>query len=132
MLTHKLILGSKSPRRQELIKGMGFEFEIRTLDTDESYPKSLLGKDVAGYLATIKADALIPSLNENELLLTSDTVVIVEGEVLGKPTNEDEAIRFRNFIDILYARGTIFSCSGVESIHFFSEEMLKNIKFKRF
>jgi len=92
MLTHKLILGSKSPRRQELIKGMGFEFEIRTLDTDESYPKSLLGKDVAGYLATIKADALIPSLNENELLLTSDTVVIVEGEVLGKPTNEDEAI----------------------------------------
>ena len=45
--------------------------------------------------------------------------------------NEDEAIRFRNFIDILYARGTIFSCSSVENIQFFGEEMLANIKFKR-
>ena len=45
--------------------------------------------------------------------------------------NEDEAIRFRNFIDILYARGTIFSCSSVENIQFFGEEMLTNIKFKR-
>ena len=91
-LSHNLILGSKSPRRQELIKGMGFMYEIRTLDTDESYPDSLLGADVAGYLATQKADALLPSLQENELLLTSDTVVIIEGEVLGKPVDEQEAI----------------------------------------
>jgi septum formation protein len=91
-LSHNLILGSKSPRRQELIKGMGFEYEIRTLDTDESYPSTLLGTEVAGYLATQKADALMTSLLENELLLTSDTVVIVEGEVLGKPADKDEAI----------------------------------------
>jgi septum formation protein len=91
-LSHNLILGSKSPRRQELIKGMGFEYEIRTLDTDESYPSTLLGTEVAGYLATQKADALMTSLLENELLLTSDTVVIIEGEVLGKPADKDEAI----------------------------------------
>lgn len=91
-LSHKLILGSKSPRRQELIKGMGFEYEIRTLDTDESFPNSLLGTEVAGYLATQKADALLSSLKEEELLLTSDTVVIVDNEVLGKPLDEEEAI----------------------------------------
>ena len=90
-LSHNLILGSKSPRRQELIKGMGFEYEIRTLDTDESYPSTLKGTEVAGYLAIQKADALLPTLQENELLLTSDTVVIVEGELLGKPADKDEA-----------------------------------------
>lgn len=91
-LTHKLILGSKSPRRQELIKGMGFEYEIRTLDTDEIFPESLSVDEIAGYLAMHKADALIPSLTDNELLLTSDTIVIVNDEVFGKPIDEKDAI----------------------------------------
>lgn len=90
-LTYELILGSKSPRRQELLKGMGFDFKIRTLETDESYPDSLSSDEVAGYLAEIKADALLPTLSEEELLITSDTVVLIDQKVLGKPNNAEEA-----------------------------------------
>ena len=75
-LTHQLILGSKSPRRQELIKGLGFAYEIRTLDTDENYSQSLKPHQIASFLAELKAKALIGTLKQNELLLTSDTVVI--------------------------------------------------------
>ena len=90
-LTHQLILGSKSPRRQELIKGLGFDYEIRTLDTDESYPADIKPLQIASYLAEIKAKALLPTLRENELLLTSDTVVVTNEAVLGKPRNKEEA-----------------------------------------
>jgi septum formation protein len=90
-LTHQLILGSKSPRRQELLKGLGFEYEIRTLDTDESYPNTLKPHQIASFLAEIKASALVSTLQENELLLTSDTVVVTKDTVLGKPENANEA-----------------------------------------
>ncbi len=90
-LTHQLILGSKSPRRQELLKGLGFDYEIRTLDTEESYPTELKPYQIASYLAEVKAKALLPSLQENELLLTSDTVVVTNKAVLGKPSNNEEA-----------------------------------------
>ena len=90
-LTHKLILGSKSPRRQELIQGLGLQYEVRTLDTDESYPESLKPQQIASFLAEIKAKALLDTLESNELLLTSDTVVITDSEVLGKPENQEQA-----------------------------------------
>lgn len=90
-LTHRLILGSKSPRRQELIQGLGLQYEVRTLDTDESYPKSLKPQQIASFLAEIKAKALLDTLKPNELLLTSDTVVITDYEVLGKPENQEQA-----------------------------------------
>ena len=90
-LTHQLILGSKSPRRQELIKGLGFDYEIRTLDTDESYPETLKPHQIASFLAEIKAKALFSTLKQNELLLTSDTVVVTKDQVLGKPENKEAA-----------------------------------------
>lgn len=90
-LTHQLILGSKSPRRQELIKGLGFAYEIRTRDTDENYSQSLKPHQIATFLAELKAKALIETLKKNELLLTSDTVVITEGKVLGKPEDQEDA-----------------------------------------
>ncbi len=90
-LTHQLILGSKSPRRQELIKGLGFTYEIRTLDTDENYPETIKPQQIASFLAEIKAKALLGTLKHNELLLTSDTVVITEGKVLGKPKDQEDA-----------------------------------------
>lgn len=90
-LTHQLILGSKSPRRQELIQGLGLPYEVRTLDTDESYPESLKPQQIASFLAEIKAKALLGTLKPTELLLTSDTVVITESQVLGKPENKDAA-----------------------------------------
>ena len=92
-LTHRLILGSKSPRRQELIKGLGFDYEIRSLDTDESYPETLKPHQIASFLAEIKAKALLDTLQDDELLLTSDTVVVTQDQVLGKPENKGEAIQ---------------------------------------
>jgi septum formation protein len=90
-LTHHLILGSKSPRRQELIQGLGLPYEVRTLDTHESYPESLKPQQIASFLAEIKAKALLDTLESNELLITSDTVVITDSEVLGKPENQEQA-----------------------------------------
>ena len=89
----KIILGSKSPRRQALIKELGFPFEVRTKEVDETYPDSILAVEVAPYLAKIKAQPLIDTLQENEILLTSDTVVVFEDEILGKPKDKDEAFR---------------------------------------
>lgn len=68
------------------------EFEIRTKDTDESYSSALQREEVALYLAEKKADAFIPELKENEILITADTTVYINGEILNKPQDRDEAI----------------------------------------
>lgn len=88
----QLVLGSKSPRRQELLAGMGFQFEIRTKETEENYPSDLNPIDVPLYLAEIKANALLETLSDSEILITSDTIVLLEGEILGKPTDAEHAV----------------------------------------
>ncbi len=88
----KIVLGSKSPRRQELLKGLGLEFELRTKETEENYPADMNLREVPAFLAEIKADALQDSLAENELLITSDTIVLIEGEILGKPESFEHAV----------------------------------------
>jgi len=85
-----LILGSKSPRRQELLRGLGMEFEVRTMDTDESYPDSLAAHDVPEYIARLKANAFT-NLAASDTLITADTVVIVDGRIFGKPHTREEA-----------------------------------------
>jgi septum formation protein len=71
---------------------MGFDFEVRSLDVDESFPENLQGADIAEYLARHKALAHLPSLAPNELLITADTVVWLGDRVFNKPANEAEAI----------------------------------------
>ena len=88
-LKYPLILGSKSPRRQELLRQAGFSFQVQSLDTDESYPADLPAEAVAAYLAQKKAEAFVPTTGQ--LLLTADTTVIVDNVILGKPENEEEA-----------------------------------------
>lgn len=90
-LPYRLILASGSPRRQELLKKMQLEFEIRLQQVDETYPPDLTTERIAEYLACKKAAAY--KLADDELLLTADTVVVLEGEVLGKPVDADEAFR---------------------------------------
>jgi septum formation protein len=90
-LGFQLVLGSKSPRRQELLAGMGFDFEVRTKDTDEDFPDSLAPKEVPAYLAEVKAVALVNELKLGEVLITSDTIVLLENEILGKPTSPENA-----------------------------------------
>ncbi len=89
---NRLILASKSPRRHELLKGLGFDFEVRTQDVDESFSESLKGAEIPLYLSKIKASAFISELKPNEILITSDTVVWLGDTVFNKPQNAAEAI----------------------------------------
>lgn len=87
----RLILASGSPRRKSFLKDLGLDFEIRIKEVDESYPSSLKGREISEYLAKLKASALQGELKENEILITADTIVWLEGKALGKPKNEQEA-----------------------------------------
>ena len=90
---YNVILASKSPRRQFLIKELGLPFEIRTKETDESFPKKLKGKQIALYLCKKKAEAFRSELKPNDLLITADTIVWIGNKVLNKPKNYKEAVK---------------------------------------
>ncbi len=91
---YHIILASKSPRRQELLRGMGVDFEILTKETPENYPADLPLDEVPKYLSQQKSLAFNDDeLPADYLLITSDTVVICEGEILGKPKNREDATR---------------------------------------
>ena len=93
-LKYKLILASNSPRRKELLAGLGVPFEVRVLqDIDEHYPENLPVNEVARYIAKEKADAYWRIVAADELIITADTVVIVGDEILGKPMDEADAVR---------------------------------------
>lgn len=88
---YKIILASKSPRRKNLLKEMGLTFEIISADIDESTIKGNTPTETAKLIAESKANAVIESLQDNELLITADTVVVLNNEVIGKPSNEEDA-----------------------------------------
>ena len=93
-MNYKLILASNSPRRKELLSGLGMPFEVRVLqDIDETYPDDLPVNEVARYIAKEKADAYRRIIAPDELIITADTVVIVGDEILGKPVDEADAVR---------------------------------------
>jgi septum formation protein len=91
LASKKIILGSNSPRRQELLRGLELDFEVRVHPIEEAIPADLPAHYAAAYLSKLKADAFPGELQENELLITADTVVIDRGKVLGKPATEQEA-----------------------------------------
>lgn len=84
---YQIILGSNSPRRQELLKSLGFNFLIKPINVEETFPIDLLAEEIPLYLAEKKADAYEDDLKENEILITSDTIVWCEGKVFNKPAN---------------------------------------------
>lgn len=88
---YNFILASKSPRRQELLKSLGIDFQVKTKDVDESYPLELSADQIPGYLAEKKAKAFANELNNNDLLITADTIVVLNGKVLEKPEDYDHA-----------------------------------------
>ncbi len=88
----RLILASRSPRRQQLLKELGLVFETLEKDFDESYPETLKGKDIALYLSGKKAESLASGIRNDEILITADTIVWCNGELLGKPSGREEAI----------------------------------------
>mgnify|MGYP003515037110 FL=1 len=89
---YNIILASKSPRRQELLKGIGLNFNVLTKDVDESYPSRLSVYEVAPYLSLKKAKAFEDAeLPDNYMIITADTIVVIGDEILGKPKDKENA-----------------------------------------
>lgn len=91
---YRLLLASQSPRRRELIAGSGIPFTLtEKYACEEHYPATLAAEEVPAYLSRLKSEAYPTPLQPNDILLTADTVVILEGEVLGKPKDREDALR---------------------------------------
>ena len=90
---YQIILASNSPRRKELMSGLGVDYVVRTLpDVDESYPADLAGAAIPEYISRKKADAYRSIMKPGELLITADTIVWLDGKVLGKPEGREGAV----------------------------------------
>ena len=91
---YNVVRASNSPRRKELLQRLGIPFKVRTLfGIDESYPDTLRGEDIVRYISRNKANAYRSSMGPDELLITADTIVYLQGEVMGKPHDADDARR---------------------------------------
>ncbi len=91
---YKVKLASNSPRRRELLSGLGIDYEVKVLpDIEETYPASLQGEEIPVYIAREKAAAYRKDMEADELIITADTIVYIDGEVLGKPKDEADACR---------------------------------------
>ncbi|MBX2958625.1 MAG: septum formation protein Maf [Flavobacteriales bacterium] len=86
-----IVLASKSPRRQQLLKDLGLNFAVVIKEVEEVYPYNLKKQEVALYLSKLKADAFLPDLKENQLVITSDTIVCLDDKIIGKPKDRDDA-----------------------------------------
>jgi septum formation protein len=89
-LNRPLILASNSPRRQQLMRDTGFEFTVKVKDTNEDFPEIMPSEEVPAYLARKKAEAFRDEM-ENQIILTADTIVVVDDEILNKPKDTTEA-----------------------------------------
>lgn len=115
--TKRLILASNSPRRQELLAGLGIPYEVRVLnDIDESYPENLCGGEIAAYISRSKAEAYYQTMATDELIITADTIVCLDDAVLGKPRNNSEAVEMLQMLSgrthQVYTGVTIISMDG--------------------
>lgn len=113
MLNKKILLGSNSPRRKELLEKLGYVFDVVSIKCDEVFPHHLKAKEVASYLSELKANAY-GSLEEDIILITADTVVAIGEEILGKPENKEHALQMLSKISgkthQVYTGITIKSC----------------------
>ena len=89
----RLILASNSPRRRELLQGLGLDFIVKAKEVDENFSDNMDKSQVAKYLAEKKALSYQQELEENDLIITADTVVIINGEILNKPKDKEEAFQ---------------------------------------
>ncbi len=91
---YDIILASASPRRKQLLEELGIPFKVQSKNVEESFPSHLKPKEVAAYLSTLKAKAFLDGeFNERTLIVTADTIVTIDREILGKPTDREEAIQ---------------------------------------
>jgi len=98
-LNYKLVLASKSPRRQQLLEQLNLPFTVRTKDTDEDFSVQLKAQEIPVFLCEKKANAFINELADDELLITADTIVWINNKVLNKPANESEALQMLQMLN---------------------------------
>jgi septum formation protein len=90
---YRIILASRSPRRQQLLKELGFTFDIVIREFEESFPEGLNGEEIARYVAHSKAASFRDEIADNEIIITADTIVWCNNQVLGKPIDIQDAVR---------------------------------------
>ena len=90
---HRIILASGSPRRQQFLKELDVDFEIQLKDIEEIYPEHLQAEEITNFLAKLKASAFVLDLQENDILITSDTIVWLNNKALGKPKDYEDAFK---------------------------------------
>lgn len=96
---YRIVLASNSPRRRELLSQLGLSFTCRTLDSiEESYPAGLSHEDVATYIAKHKAEAYRAAMSPDELIITADTIVCIDNQILGKPNDRNQAIHMLSLL----------------------------------
>ena len=119
---YKIILASGSPRRQQFFKDLGFDFEIRLREIEEVYPDHLVADQITDYLAALKGKAFEESLSENEILITSDTIVWHENKALGKPKDAEDAFQMlKKLSDSTHQVITSVSFKTIESVATFHD-----------
>jgi septum formation protein len=91
--SYKIILASGSPRRQQFFKELGLDFEIKLKEVEEIYPENLQGVEITNYLAELKASSFENDIQDNEVVITSDTIVWFENQALGKPKDYNDAFK---------------------------------------
>lgn len=90
---YKVILASNSPRRRELLSGLGIDYEVKVISNiDESFPDTLQGEEIPVYISKVKAGAYLSTMKDDEMVITADTIVYTNGKVLGKPASREDAI----------------------------------------
>lgn len=109
----KILLASQSPRRQELLKGLGIDFEIVKIESDESFPEELVREEITEHISENKANAF-RNLNSNEILITADTLVWFNNKVLGKPQDYEDA--FNMIAEMSDTTHEVFTSVTIKSI----------------
>ncbi len=126
---YNIILASKSPRRQQLLKSLGIKFTVQTIEVEENYPKYLEKHEVPVYLAELKSQPFLNKLSGNDLVITADTVVCLDKQILGKPKNRKEAIEMLESLSNREHQVITGVClSSKQKTHSFYS--LTNVRFK--
>lgn len=130
-MKHPLVLASSSPRRQYLMREAGFTFTVEKPDVEESFPEELPVEQVARYLANKKAEYFRKELH-NQIIVTADTVVILDGEIMNKPADRKEAItmlsRLSGKTHLVMTGVCILSAEREESFDDTTEVTFRNLK----
>jgi len=133
-LKYHIILASKSPRRKELLSLLGINFEAKIKEVEEVFPQNLKREKVAIYLSELKANAFKDEIKNNEIVITSDTIVCLDDEIIGKPKNKLEAIMILEKLSgkkhSVITGVTLFSKSKIKSFFVETEVYFKKLTIK--